>query len=91
MRKKQNPELDIQTLQFCIQNPFSVGVQITFPERLNNSSQLIITLIRHGLKSKEKATQSALRSTTLIPRQQEGDIEHSSCRNRKKKVVIKTV
>jgi hypothetical protein len=31
-----------------------VGVQITFPERLNNSSQLIITLIRHGLKSQKK-------------------------------------
>jgi hypothetical protein len=31
-----------------------LSVQITFPERLNNSSQLIITLIRHGLKSTKK-------------------------------------
>jgi hypothetical protein len=55
MRKKQNPELDFQTLQFCIQNPFSVGVQITFPERLNNSSQLIITLIRQWIEKQRKS------------------------------------
>ncbi len=96
MRRKQNSEHGIQTLQFCIQNPFSCccccWCANHLPERLNNSSQLIITLIRHDLEStKKKATKSALRSTTLFPRQREGEVEHSSCRNRKKKVVTKTV
>jgi hypothetical protein len=40
----------------------AVGVQITFPERRNNSSQLIITLIRHGLKSKGKKKPQNLHS-----------------------------
>ncbi len=42
-------------------------------------------------KATKQTTQFALCSTTLFPRQRGGDVEHSSCRNQKKKAVTKIV